>query len=381
MPSKSASPLRLFITLLALIFLTEAALMVALEHLIHQDGTPLWVAAAIDATLLTIFTSAFVWRLFMRPLNDALVGKAARARAVTDAAVEGIIIIDAHGIIETFNPAAERMFGYSTGEVIGKNVNLLMPEPHAGKHDSYLARYLRTGEGRVIGRPTELTALRKDRTEFPIELNLTEIRIGSERCFTGIIRDVTERKLADARIQHLAHYDGLTDLPNRALFYDRLRLALSLAKRNSYELALLYLDLDGFKAVNDTLGHDAGDELLKSTAARIKQLVRESDTVARIGGDEFTVILPRIPGKPEAAKVAEKIIDAMAAAFTLSTREQGVRVGVSIGIALYPADAQDMDALVKAADTAMYDAKRVKNSYRFFSQEFVGLSSDKLLSK
>lgn len=367
MPSEPVSPLRLFITLLALIFLTETALMVALEHLIHQESTPLWVAIAIDATLLTIFTSFFVWRLFMRPLNAALVGEAARARAVTNTAVEGIIIIDERGIIETFNPAAERMFGYSIAEVTGKNVNLLMPKSHAGRHDSYLARYIRTGEGRVIGRPTELAALRRDGTEFTIELNLTEIRVGRERCFTSIIRDVTERKLADARMQHLAHYDGLTGLPNRALFYDRLTMALSLAKRNRHEVALLFLDLDGFKAVNDTLGHDAGDELLKSVAARLRRLVRDSDTVARIGGDEFTVILPGIRGEPNAEKLAEKIIAAMATDFHLGNREQGVRVGISIGIALYPADAGDLDALIKAADTAMYDAKRVKNSYRFFS--------------
>ncbi len=367
MPQKPTSPLRLFITLLVLIFLTEAALMVALEYVIHEGEAPLWVAIAIDATLLTVFISLFVWWLFMRPLNAALVGEAARARAVTNAAVEGIIIIDERGVIETFNPSAERMFGYQAAEVTGKNVSMLMPEPHARKHDSYLAHYVQTGQARVIGRPREVMALRKDGSEFPIELNLIEIHIGGERCFTGIIRDVTDRKQAVAHILHLAHHDVLTDLPNRTLFYDRLRQAISIAKRERHELALLFLDLDGFKNVNDTLGHDAGDEVLKHTAARIKHCVRESDTVARIGGDEFTVMLPRIKDKADAATVADKIIAAMAADFHLRRSEQGVRIGISIGIAIYPHDAGELDALIKAADTAMYDAKREKNSYRFAS--------------
>jgi diguanylate cyclase (GGDEF)-like protein/PAS domain S-box-containing protein len=482
------SPARLFITLLGLIFCIEGVLMLGL-HYAFPAGIAVWAEALIDATLLTIFSSIFVWRLLMRPLAFALRSEAARARAVMDTAAEGIITIDERGIIESFNRAAEQMFGYEAGEALGKNVRMLVPEPHASAHDGYVARYLRTGEARFIGKTREVRALRKDGTEFPIEINLTEIRFAGGRYFTAIIRDVTERKQAEAErgqlaaivqssddaifsceldrrittwnaaaerlfgytaaeiigrnssliippdqeaqaaqnrallacgqpiptydavrltkdgrridvsttqspikdaggkvigvslvfrditerkqteeeIRRIAHYDGLTGLPNRRLFRDRLVQAIALAKRNRHELALLYLDLDGFKAVNDTLGHDAGDELLKAAAGRIRHRLRESDTVARIGGDEFTVILPMIASRADVAKVAEKILGALSTSFSLSGRKEEPRVGVSIGIAVYPADARDMDALVKAADIAMYSAKRSKNTFHFFA--------------
>ena len=363
MPSGQPSSLQLFIALLLLIFCVEAGEMFALDIYLPDD-TPVWAKAAIDASLLTIIVTLFVWRFLMRPLGIALEGEAARAKAITDAAAEGIATIDERGIIESFNPAAERMFAYEAGEVIGKNVKILMPEPHSGAHDGYLARYMRTGENRIIGRPREVLALRKDGTEFPMELNVAEIRLGGRRRFTGIFRNITERKQAEEHIRHLAHYDSLTSLPNRALFYDRLNQALNLAKRDHHELALLFLDLDRFKAVNDALGHNAGDELLQAAAERIRGVVRESDSIARLGGDEFTVILPKIASRQDAAMVANKIIDALSAPFRLGNRQEA-RTGTSIGIAIYPADAEEVDALVKTADTAMYDAKRAGNSFRF----------------
>ena len=184
-------------------------------------------------------------------------------------------------------------------------------------------------------------------------------------CF-AVTTDITEHKLTEERIQRVAHHDSLTGLPNRLLFNDRLDQAISLAKRDSRQFALLYLDLDKFKPVNDTLGHTAGDELLKGVAARIRHQVRESDTVARVGGDEFTVILPDIARREDAETVAKKIIAALATPFQLGSQKQSVDIGTSIGIAVYPADARDADALVKAADAAMYSAKQVGSSFRFF---------------
>jgi len=488
MSPEQYSPLRLFATLLALLFLIEGGLMLWLHYILPED-TSVWAQAVTDAALLTLSASIVLWWLLMRPLAFALRSETARARAVMDAAAEGIVTIDESGTVESFNRAAEEMFGHEAAEVLGKNVKMLVPEPHASAHDSYIARYLRTGEARAIGKARELTALRKDGMQFPIELNLREVRFGGGRYFTAVIRDVTERKRAEAEraqlaaivsssqeaivsttrdgtvltwnpgaeclfgysaevavgrnvsfltpddrrdevgqrralvlagqqvepqdteriakdgrrvhvslsaspvkdgagnvtgvalvyrdiserkqaeetIQRLAYYDGLTGLPNRRLFYDRLGQAIALAKRERREMALLYLDLDGFKAVNDALGHDAGDELLKAAAGRIRHRLRESDTVARIGGDEFTVILPRIASREDVAKVARKILGALSASFSLGGREQEFRVGVSIGIAIHPADAQDMDGLIKAADTAMYEAKRARNSFRFFA--------------
>lgn len=182
-------------------------------------------------------------------------------------------------------------------------------------------------------------------------------------CF-AVTTDITEHKLAEERIQRVAHHDDLTGLPNKLLFNDRLNQAIRLARRDSGQFALLYLDLDKFKPVNDILGHAAGDELLKAVGARIRHQVRESDTVARVGGDEFTVILPDITRREEAETVARKIIAALVAPFQIGNQKQSVAIGTSIGIAVYPTDALEADALIKAADASMYSAKQAGNSFR-----------------
>jgi diguanylate cyclase (GGDEF)-like protein len=181
----------------------------------------------------------------------------------------------------------------------------------------------------------------------------------------AVVIDVTEYNLAQERIQRVAHHDGLTGLPNRLLFHDRLAHELLRAKRDSLQFALLYLDLDKFKAVNDALGHAVGDELLRAAAARIEGQVRASDTVARVGGDEFTLILSAITKSDDAAAVAGKIILALAAPFQLGSQRKSVGIGASIGIAVYPGDGQDTDTLVNAADAAMYSAKQSGNCVRF----------------
>ena len=363
---KPTSPAQLIATLLSLIFLTELAMMFVLDDWLQPflSLTP-WQVAVIDAGVLTALTSLFVWRLFMQPLSNALAAEVVLAHAVTDAAAEGIIVIDAHGAIESFNSSAEAMFGYRADEVIGQNIKMLMPAAQAALHDKHIENYVRTGKARVIGRPREEVALRKDGSEFPISLNVRQIVAGDTRRFAGIFRDITEQKKADARIERLAHYDSLTGIPKRVLFYDRLAQSVILSRRDGRRAALLYLDLDRFKPINDTLGHDAGDDLLKAVAERVCGAVRDSDTVARLGGDEFAVILPEIRERNDAALVAEKIVAAFSAPFHLDGGYPDVSLGVSIGIAIYPDNAAASDALVLAADGAMYAAKKHGNSYRF----------------
>ncbi|MEG4087007.1 CHASE2 domain-containing protein [Microcoleus sp. POL10_C6] len=188
----------------------------------------------------------------------------------------------------------------------------------------------------------------------------------------GAIRDITERQLRanaleqkNAELSHQAYHDSLTGLPNRQMFYECLHKSLEIASSTQELVALLFLDLDGFKSINDTLGHNVGDLLLKTVASRLKKCLRGSDTISRLGGDEFTVILPAIPGREEAAKVAEKICDAIMQPFILE--EHTVSVTTSIGISLYPIDGQEPEMLVKNADVAMYRAKeRGKNQYHFY---------------
>ena len=290
-----------------------------------------------------------------------------RLRVIGAAAQDAIIMMDNTGRIAFWNEAAQRMFGYSEREARGKHLHeLIVPERYRTDFEKGFDCVRQNEPGHVVGKTLELAGLRKDGTQIVTEHSIAGVSIDGEWHTICIVRDVTERKQFEERIQHLATYDNLTGLPNRMLFYDRLRQAIHLAGRNRHELSLLYLDLDKFKAVNDALGHDAGDEVLKGAANRIQQQVRESDTVARIGGDEFAVILHRIASPQDAATVAKKIIDALLTVFELSgAKHETARIGASIGIATFPADGPDMDTLLKVADSAMYKAKQSGNSFSF----------------
>ncbi len=181
------------------------------------------------------------------------------------------------------------------------------------------------------------------------------------------LRYAIERKRLEENIKRMAHHDALTNLPNRALLDDRLVVALAHARRNKEMLAVLYLDLDGFKAVNDTHGHTIGDQLLKDVAKRLTNLLRDEDTVARMGGDEFTLLLTEIKQKEDAAKVANKILNAMKEPVALDTYT--LNITTSVGIALYPSDGEDAETLLRNADTAMYKVKENgRNAYHFYSQ-------------
>lgn len=363
------SPARLFITLVVIIFVTEAVIMLLLPVWLPHGHHTL-TGAIVDAAVLTLVVGGFLWRLFVRPLHLALLSKNAQATAIMDTASDGIITIDGPGIIQSFNRAAEKMFGYTAQEAIGVHCKMLLPTPPGREHDADFASNLWREPAQVIAKAREVSVLRKDGKAFPIELTVTELRFGGKRSFTGIIRDITERKLIEERVRNLAHYDSLTGLPNRTLFYDRLQQAMALAKRERHELALFYLDLDRFKVVNDTLGHAAGDELLKAAGARLRRRARESDTVARVGGDEFTVLLPRAASREDTARLAQEFIEALSASFQFhppgQSAPQEIGIGCSIGIAVYPGDAEDIDGLIKAADAAMYQAKQTCNAFRFY---------------
>jgi diguanylate cyclase (GGDEF)-like protein/PAS domain S-box-containing protein len=246
-------------------------------------------------------------------------------------------------------------FGFGAADIIGKHLREVVGEDIYCEIEGYFSQALRS-------HPVTYQRTRRlpNGESRHLEIKLLP-HVGAQGKILGcfaVMTDVTEHKQAEERMQRVAHHDSLTGLPNRSLFNDRLDQAIRLAKRSSRQFALLYLDLDRFKSVNDTLGHAAGDELLQGVASRIRQQVRESDTVARVGGDEFTVILHGTAKREEAETVSGKIHAALAAPFQVGSPKQSVEIGSSIGIALYPADAGDADALVKAADAAMYTAKQ-----------------------
>lgn len=280
--------------------------------------------------------------------------------------MDGIIMIDDSGMIQGFNPAAEQIFGYSQQEVLGTNVKILMPEPHRSQHDAYIGRYLQSSQSLILGvRGREATAIRKNGELFPLEMSVSEMMLGGMRYFIGIVRDITERKLVEQKLAYFAHHDYLTNLPNRILFSNNLEQSIHLAKRNQYKVAALFLDLDGFKQVNDTLGHGAGDLLLQEVAKRLKSVIRASDVVARVGGDEFTFALINIGTDENAALMARKIVSCLSETFNLNGQQ--CHIGGSIGISIYPDDAENIERLIMQADEAMYLAKQSgKNTHRFY---------------
>jgi diguanylate cyclase (GGDEF)-like protein/PAS domain S-box-containing protein len=405
-----------------------------------------------------------------------------RYRTVLDAAFDAIVATAPDGVVQWFNRGAERMFGHRAEEVIGRPVTLLMPERYGNLCVATLHCYMRTDEARVVGGTTELVGLRKDGSEFPIEMSLGETFEDGERLFTAIIRDVTERKklekvikeseehfcslvwyssdiitileadgtvryvsptveritgdkseeqigtnafdsvhpndreralatfaevlkrpglhpplefrvlhrngswrylehvannllddpavrgvvvtsrdvterkVLEEQLLHQAFHDPLTGLPNRALFMDRLEHALALAHRRGTRVAVMFIDLDSFKAINDSLGHAAGDRLLRVVAQRLKACVRPEDTAARLGGDEFTILVEGVAGVGEVVRIAERMAEILQLPFALE--EQEVFVTASTGIALNSTAQEQPADLLRHADLAMYRAKR-----------------------
>lgn len=303
-----------------------------------------------------------------RAANMRLRDSESRVQAVLDNVDEGIMTISESGNIELFNPGAERMFGYRSAEVIGKNVSMLMPEPYHSEHDGYLEHYLRTGEARVIGIGREVTAQRSNGEVFPIDLRVSEFYLTGRRQFIGTIRDITERKADEEKILHLANHDALTGLPNRRLLQDRIEQIIARAQRSGAKFSVMFLDLDKFKPINDSLGHNTGDTLLQTVAGRILACLREEDTVARQGGDEFIVLLSSMDSPRDALAVAQKILSALIIPYSIGIHE--LHISVSIGIAVYPQDGRDVETLLKNSDMAMYHAKQAgRGNYRFFESK------------
>ncbi len=360
--------------------------MTALEAPIWQRlGVILFLVCA--ALVAAIF--ALRWRL--APLVADLVSseRAAReairlwrgsedhVRAVLQNIDDGIITISETGLVETINPAGERLFGYSKNDIVGKNISILMPDLHRSHHDGYLKRYLETGVARIIGSGRELVARRRDGGEFPIDLRVSEFILDGQRRFIGTIRDTSGRKVIENRMQHMATHDALTNLPNRTLIQIRITQLIRRTDRSGQFFAVMFVDLDHFKVVNDSLGHDVGDQLLCLIARRLMDLVRAEDTVGRLGGDEFIVIAANLVAPLDASLIADKLVKALSAPYMVEDRS--VTIGASIGIALYPRDGRSVDALLKHSDRAMYQAKSTgRNTYYCSSESKNEIGRDRL---
>jgi diguanylate cyclase (GGDEF)-like protein/PAS domain S-box-containing protein len=305
-------------------------------------------------------------------------------RAILDCAEYAIVYTDSAGIIRVMNPAAERLFDHKAEDLIGQETPLLF---HTAED---IARWtlaqnangfagLVAESGAIGVEPREIKLRRRDGSIFPANIAISVVRDSQKqiRGYLGIVADITQRHAAESRIRHLAHYDNLTSLPNRTLLNKHLADAISAAKERHRGVATLFADLDRFKYVNDTLGHQAGDQLLLSVAQRLRACVRDGDLVARTGGDEFVVVLGNLEEGSMPEDVAERILASLARPFELCGQQ--FTVTPSIGIALYPTDGLDGQALIKNADAAMYLAKeRGRNNFQFFDHGLSARYSERL---
>ncbi|MDR6215563.1 diguanylate cyclase domain-containing protein [Paracidovorax wautersii] len=457
-------------------------------------GNPEWVTTlALTVAFVTLGVATFVGvingLLRYRDLYRKVDRSESRLRALVDTAVDGIITIDQHGIVQSFNHSAQRIFGWTPAEVLGRNVRMLMPQPHRAAHNSYLRRYLQTGEAHIIGTGREVQGVRKDGSQVPLRLGIgradtpngplfvgfmtdlsaakeaeTQLSIaasvfeysyeavlilaadrtivdvnpafermtgvprsqglgrfvhelyedvaqedgwgelqdfttiwdtvhaqghwqgelmgrgpsgglmqrvsiaavtaedGAPHHYIVVISDISDIKAYEQELEQFALYDSLTGLPNRRLLNDRLRQTLSQAQRHQSLMAVCYLDLDGFKQVNDQHGHEAGDVLLIEVGRRIQRLLRSEETLARLGGDEMVLLLGQLRQPEDCVPVLQRVLDVVNQPVTLPDG-QGF-VSASIGYAVYPLDADTPEQLMRLADQAMYASKQSgKNRY------------------
>lgn len=283
---------------------------------------------------------------------------------VFESTQEAILITNANNIVQRVNPAFTSITGYTEEEVLGKNPRFLQ----SGRHDAAFYQDLWLSIDTTGKWQGEIWNRRKNGEVYPEWLNISTIRdeTGQITNHVAIFSDITSVKLAEKHLSYLAHHDALTGLPNRMLLQDRLSQALIKGHRNESLVAVLFIDLDKFKPINDTLGHRMGDLLLQAVAERLKGCVREEDTVARLGGDEFTIILEDLYSAEDAAKVAQKVITTVSHTFVIEGHK--LNIGASIGISVFPLHGQDSESLLKNADQAMYKIKKSgRNDYRFYT--------------
>lgn len=331
---------------------------------VHKNGSPVWVQLTVSLVSLPGGEPKY----YISVLEDIRARKSAEAlqqlhERALDACANGVFILSESCRVQYVNPAYLRISGLAMEQILGQDAECLFQGAGPVSLEEIRGLLRTQREGRIV-----ISSTRPDAERSWTELLLTPVRDedGELNHFVGVLNEITEQKRFEERLLWQSHHDTLTGLPNRALLQDRLNLSMAYANRSGRLMAVLFIDLDHFKLVNDSLGHELGDRLLQLVGERLSTLLRESDTVARQGGDEFVVILSELKLDEHAGKVCQKLLDALSAPFAVEGRT--LRIAASVGIALYPRDAEDIQSLLRFADTALYRAKELgRNNFQFFT--------------
>jgi len=365
-PNRNLSkPLHLFILLLLIISLA-GILIIFLLPFVLSSGASEWFRNLAGALLLSSLIGPSLWWLIVRPLRIAAMSEFSRTEAVLAHMADAVINFDGQGNVKSLNPSAEGMFGYLPNEIIGQSISCILPEMGEGLSvTSFNANSIGTGGG---WHNFETVGCHKNQTCFPLDLSISKIDLEGRLTFIAIIHNIAERKRYEERLEFQANHDGLTNLPNRNLLNDRIRQAMLMSQRSHSEIAVFFVDIDNFKFINDSLGHDIGDMLLKIAAERLTGCVRSGDTVARQGGDEFVIVISDQSVSDHATLIADKMQELIAQPFCINEHE--LVITCSIGISIFPRDGEDVQTLIKNAEAAMYRAKEQgRNTFQFFTGE------------
>ena len=321
-----------------------------------------WAVTSIHAAtvLVPVAIAAYLILRLMRARSTLLAELLIRAELL-DNVTDPILVYDSDGTIVYVNAAAWKSRGDSEEELMRLNRRDLATVAQAALFEGRAAEVMEKGEATF-----ESVHLRKDGREIPVEIHSRRVRLAGSDLLLDVCRDVTSRKELEEKLVHLATHDGLTGMPNRGFMTDRLYQAITRARRHRKRMALMVVDIDGFKAVNAALGHPGGDWVLQVVGMRLQNLVRKSDSVGRVGGDEFIIVLSEVADAEGAARVARRVVEGLGAPIPVAGGE--VRVTVSMGVAIYPEDGEDSDILTRHADAALYRAKAEgRNTYRMHS--------------
>jgi|GEM_PF-3497610 len=343
-----------------------ASLVAATRRVASADySTPIEIASRDEIGLLAENFNRMAATVQHR--IEELAESEMRFRAIFDAAGDAFFIHDAEsGRLLDVNRRMCEMYGCTRAQALSAEIDDFCAgvPPYTGKEGARKLRLAHTAGPQTF----DWLARRFDGTQFWVEVKLHQTHIGSHDRIIALVRDISERKRYQQELEFLAHHDSLTQLPNRVLLADRLQLAMAQTLRSQRLLAIAYLDLDGFKPVNDSLGHEVGDRLLIKVAARLKESMRAGDTACRLGGDEFALLLGELTSVEECMQAFQRLLDAIAAPYDFD--QQDIRISASIGITLYPFDDADTETLMRHADQAMYIAKQTgRNRYHLFDTE------------